>query len=45
MTAKHIIQQPRRVLESNFLKHIKNASYDDKIIKYNFLTLEYELLF
>ena len=45
MTAKHKIQQPRRVLESKLLKHIKNVSYNDKIKKYNFLTLEYELLF
>ena len=45
MTAKHRFQQPGRVLESKLLKHIKNASYDDKINKYKFLTLEYELLF
>ena len=45
MTAKHKLQQPRRILESKLLKHIKNASYDEKIINYNFLTLEYELLF
>ena len=45
MFAKHRFQQPRRLLESKFLKHIKSASYDDKINKYNFLTLEYELLF
>ena len=44
-TGKHRFEQPRRVLESKLLKHIKNASYDDKIIKYNFLSLEYELLF
>ena len=45
MTAKHKIQQPRRALESKLLKHIKNVSYNDKINKYDFLTLEYELLF
>ena len=45
MTAKHKIQQPRKVLASKILKHIKNVSYDDKINKYTFLTLEYELLF
>ena len=44
MTAKHKLQQPRRVLESKLLKHIKNSSYDDKMNKYNFLTLAYELL-
>ena len=45
MAAKHRIQQPRRVLESKVIKHIKNASYNDKTNKYNFLTLAYELLF
>ena len=45
MTAKHKLQQPRRVIESNLIKYIKSASSDDKINKYNFLTLEYELLF
>ena len=45
MTAEHKLQQPRRVLESKFSKHIKNVSYDDKINKYKFLTLEYKLLF
>ena len=45
MTPGHQLQQPRRVLESKLLKHIKNASYDDKINKYHFLTNEYELLF
>ena len=45
MTAKHRFQQPRRVLESKLLKHIKNASDDDKETKYNFLAREYELLF
>ena len=45
MTAKHRFQQPRRVLESKLLKHIKNASDDDKETKYNFLACEYELLF
>ena len=33
MTAKHKLQQPRKNLESKFLKHIKNASYADKINK------------
>ena len=44
MTAKHKIQQPRKVLESKILKHVKIVSYDDKINNYIFLTLEYELL-
>ena len=45
LTVKHKLQQLRRVLESKLLKHIKNVCYDDKITKYNFLTLEYKLLF
>ena len=45
MTPRHQLKQPRRILESKLLKHIKNASYDDKIKKYHFLTNEYELLF
>ena len=45
MTLKHKLRQPRRVLESKLLKHIKNASFYDKIHKYNFLTYKYKLLF
>ena len=45
MTAMYELQQPRKVLESKILKHIKNASDDDKETKYNFLAREYELLF
>ena len=44
MTAKHKMHQPRRILEFKLLKHIKNASDDDKETKYNFLSREYELL-
>ena len=45
MTAMHKLQQPKKVLESKILKHIKNASDDDKKTKNNFLAREYELLF
>ena len=45
MTAMHKFQQPRKVLESKILKHIKNASDDDKINKFNFLACEYEFYF
>ena len=45
MTAMYKLQQPRKVLESKILKHIKNASDDDRETKYNFLAREYELLF
>ena len=44
MTAMHKFQQPRKVLESKILKHIKNASDDDKETKYNFLAREFGLL-
>ena len=44
MTAIHILQQPRRILESKILRHIKNASNDDKERKYKFLSQEYELI-
>ena len=44
MTAKHKMQQPRRILESKLLKHIHNVSYNDKINKYKFLSLEYNLV-
>ena len=44
MTAIHKLQQPRKVLESKILKHIKNASNDDKETKYNFLCQEFELI-
>ena len=45
MTKKNRFQQPRRVLEFKLLKHIKNMSNADKMFKYSFLTLRYELLF
>ena len=43
MTPQHRFHQPRRVLESKLMKHIKNMSYDDKMNKYTFLTLQYDL--
>ena len=36
MIVKHRFEQPRRVLESKLIKHIKKASYDDKMDKYTF---------
>ena len=44
MTAKHKMQKPRRILESKLLKHINDASYNDKIKKCNFLSREYDLI-
>ena len=43
MTAKHKMQQPRRILESKLLKNIHNVSYNDKINKYKFLSGEHNL--
>ena len=45
ITAKHKLQQPRRVLETKLLIYNKNVSFDDKRNKYKFSTLENELLF
>ena len=44
MTDNHKLQQPRRILESKILKHIKNATDDDKEAKYKFLSQVYELI-
>ena len=40
----HLLSQPRPVLESKILKHICDLSYIDKINKYAFLAIRYELL-
>ena len=37
MTPRHRLQQPRRLLESRLLKHIKNLNDDEKNIKYRYL--------
>ena len=36
MTPSYRLQQPRRILESKRIKHIKNSSEDDKIKKRSF---------
>ena len=43
MTPRYCLQQPRRILESEFLKHIKDTSEDDKIKKYRFLSINLNL--
>ena len=43
-TAKHKMQQPRRILESKILKYMHNMSYNDKINRYNFLSREYNFI-
>ena len=44
MTAKHLLSQPRRVLESKFLKHIKKLDRHTMETKYNFLSHKHNLL-
>ena len=44
MTAKHKIQQSRRILESKLLKHLHNTSYKDKINKYKFSSRENDFI-
>ena len=44
MTPRHRLQSPRRILESRLIKHIKNASENDKMIKYRFLSINYNLI-
>ena len=44
MIAKHKLQQHRRILESKLLKHLHNASYNDKIYKYDFLSRKYDFI-
>ena len=44
MTSRHRFQQPRRILESKLIKHIKNASEVDKVNTYRFLSIDYNLI-
>ena len=41
MTPRHRLEQPRKVLESNLLKHITKLNDDEKDIKYGFLWHRY----
>ena len=43
MTTKHRFQQPRKILESKMIKHIKNLSNVDKEAKNNRLACEFGL--
>ena len=45
MTFRHQLQQPRSVLESKFVKHIKYIPYEEHSDKYNFLTCKHNLCF
>ena len=44
MKRNHLLNQPRRVLESKILKQIHNLNFSDKLTKYYFLSKKYELL-
>ena len=44
MKRNHLLNQPRPVLESKILKHISGLSFANKINKYEFLSIRYELL-
>ena len=43
MTFRHQLQQPRPVLESKLVKHIKYIPYEEQSDKYNFLTCKHKL--
>ena len=43
MTFRHQLQQPRSMLETKMVKHIKYMSYEEQSDKYNFLTCKHKL--
>ena len=43
MTFRYQLQQPRRILESKIVKHIKYKSYEEQSDTYNFLTCKHNL--
>ena len=43
MTFRHQLQQPRSMLETKMVKHIKYMSYEEQDDKYNFLTWKHKL--
>ena len=43
MTYRYQLEQPRPILESKLIKHIKNMSPEEHSDKYNFLTCKHEL--
>ena len=44
MKRYHLLNQPRRVLESRILKQIHNLDFTEKLTKYYFLSKKYNLL-
>ena len=45
MTYRYQLDQPRRVLESKLMKHIKNMSHEEQNNNYNFLTCKHNHLY
>ena len=43
MSFRHQLQQPRSMLETKMVKHIKYMSYEEQSDKYNFLTCKHKL--
>ena len=43
MTYRYQLEQPRPMIESKMLKHIKYMSHEEQIDNYNFLTCKHEL--
>ena len=43
MTYRHQLQQPRPMIESKMVKHIKYMSHEKQINNYNFLTCKHNL--
>ena len=43
MTFRHQLEQPRSMLETKMVKHIKYMSYEEQSDKYNFLTCKHKL--
>ena len=43
MTPRHYLQQPRRVLESQMIKHISKVTNREKFRKHNYLASKYQL--
>ena len=43
LTNRYHLQQPRPIIESKMVKHIKYMSHDEQFIKYNSLIYKHEL--
>ena len=45
MTFRYQLEQPRPMIESKMIKHIKNKSHEEQIINYKFLTCKHNHLY